>query len=46
MTKLLKQAIERLRQLPKEMQDSAARAVILQLEEEPRLDADNSVGGV
>jgi hypothetical protein len=35
MTKLLEQAIEQLRQLPEEMQDSAARAVMLQLEEEP-----------
>jgi hypothetical protein len=35
MTKLLEQAIKQLRQLPEEMQDSAARAVILLLEEEP-----------
>jgi hypothetical protein len=35
MTKLLEQAIARLRQLPEPMQDSAARAVMLQLEEEP-----------
>lgn len=35
MTKLLEEAIHRLRQLPSAMQDSAARAVILQLEEEP-----------
>ena len=35
MTKLLEQAIEQLRQLPEGMQDSAARAVMLQLEEEP-----------
>ena len=35
MTKLLERAIEALRQLPEEMQDSAARAVMLQLEEEP-----------
>jgi hypothetical protein len=35
MTKLLEQAIEHLRQLPEEMQDSAARAVMSQLEEEP-----------
>jgi len=34
-TKLLEQAIKRLRQLPEQMQDSAARAVMLQLEEEP-----------
>jgi hypothetical protein len=34
-TKLLEQAIEQLRQLPEQMQDSAARAVLLQLEEEP-----------
>jgi hypothetical protein len=35
MTKLLEQAIDRLRQLPEAMQDSAARALITQLEEEP-----------
>ena len=35
MTKLLDQAIQQLRQLPEEMQDSAARAVMLQLEEDP-----------
>lgn len=35
MTKLLEHAIEILRQLPEPMQDSAARAVIRQLEEEP-----------
>ena len=35
MTKLLEEAIHRLRQLPDTMQDSAARAVIQQLEEEP-----------
>jgi hypothetical protein len=35
MTKLLEEAIDRLRRLPTPMQDSAARAVILQLEEEP-----------
>jgi hypothetical protein len=35
MTKLLEEAIQRLRQLPATMQDSAARAVIVQLEEEP-----------
>jgi hypothetical protein len=35
MTKLLEQAINRLRQLPEPMQDSAARALITQLEEEP-----------
>jgi hypothetical protein len=34
-TKLLEQAIKQLRQLPEQMQDSAARAVLLQLEEEP-----------
>ena len=34
MTKLLEEAIDRLRGLPAAMQDSAARAVILQLEEE------------
>ena len=35
MTKLLEQAIKQLRQLPEQMQDSAARAVMLQLEEDP-----------
>jgi hypothetical protein len=35
MTKLLDEAIHRLRQLPEPMQDNAARAVILQLNEEP-----------
>lgn len=35
MTKLLEQAFERLRQMPATMQDSAARALIRQLEEEP-----------
>jgi hypothetical protein len=35
MTKLLEEAIHRLRQLPAPMQDSAAQAVMLQLEEEP-----------
>jgi hypothetical protein len=35
MTKLLDEAFDRLRRLPASMQDSAARAVILQLEEEP-----------
>jgi hypothetical protein len=35
MTKLLQQAFERLRQLPPAAQDSAARALISQLEEEP-----------
>jgi len=35
MTKLLQQAIERLRQLPADKQDSAARVLISQLEEEP-----------
>jgi hypothetical protein len=35
MTKLLDKAIERLRQLPADMQNSAARALISQLEEEP-----------
>jgi hypothetical protein len=34
-TKLLEDAIERLRQLPADMQDTAARALISQLEEEP-----------
>jgi len=37
MTKLLQQAIERLRKLPSAAQDSAARALIQQLEEEPEL---------
>ena len=35
MTKLLDEAIARLRQLPATVQDNAARALILQLEEEP-----------
>lgn len=35
MTKLLEAAIKRLRQLPEEMQDTAALAVITQLEDEP-----------
>jgi predicted transcriptional regulator len=35
MTKLLKQAMERLSQLPPAAQDTAARALIQQLEEEP-----------
>jgi hypothetical protein len=35
MTKLLDQAIRHLRQLPDDMQDTAARALIAQLEEEP-----------
>lgn len=34
MTKLLEQAIAHLRQLPDDMQDTAARALISQLEEE------------
>jgi hypothetical protein len=35
MTKLLDEAIQRLRRLPAPLQDSAARTLILQLEEEP-----------
>ena len=35
MTKLLEQAIEQLRQLPEEMQDTAARALMMQLQEDP-----------
>lgn len=35
MTELLEEAISRLRQLPPAMQDSAARALMRQLEEEP-----------
>jgi predicted transcriptional regulator len=35
MTKLLEEAIDRLRELPDAIQDSAARALITQLEEEP-----------
>jgi hypothetical protein len=35
MTKLLEEAIRRLRELPESVQDSAARALIMQLEEEP-----------
>ena len=37
MSELLEQAIRRLRQLPEPMQVCAARAVILQLDEEPDL---------
>ena len=36
MAKLLDEAIERLRRLPARMRDSAARTLILQLEEEPQ----------
>ena len=35
MTKLLEEAINRLKELPESLQDSAARALIMQLEEEP-----------
>ncbi len=35
MSKLLEEAISRLRALPEPMQDSAARALLRQLEEEP-----------
>ncbi len=35
MTRLLEEAIDRLRRLPAPMQDSAARAIILQLAEDP-----------
>jgi hypothetical protein len=35
MTKLLEEAVDRLRQLPAPIQDSAARILIMQLEEEP-----------
>jgi len=35
MTKLLEEAIAHLRQLPADMQDNAARALISQFEEEP-----------
>jgi hypothetical protein len=35
MTKLLDEAVDRLRKLPAPMQDSAARVLIMQLEEEP-----------
>jgi hypothetical protein len=35
MTELLEQAIARLRQLPSDQQDTAARALISQLDEEP-----------
>ncbi len=37
MSELLEQAVRRLRQLPEPMQECAARAVILQLDEEPDL---------
>ena len=45
MTKLLDEAIHRLRQLPAPLQDSAARAVILQLEEEPEPGDREAVAG-
>lgn len=35
MTELLKEAIDRLRNLPDPVQDKAARALIMQLDEEP-----------
>jgi hypothetical protein len=35
MSKLLEEAFDQLRQLPEAMQDRAARALIMQLEEEP-----------
>lgn len=35
MTRLLEEAIDRLRHLPASVQDTAARALITQLEEEP-----------
>ena len=35
MTHLLEEVIDRLRNLPEGMQDTAARAVMMQLEEEP-----------
>jgi len=38
MTKLLEEAVDRLRQLPAPMQDSAARVLLMQLEEEPEPD--------
>lgn len=37
MTKLLELAIQHLRQLPEDVQDSAARALIAQLSEEPEV---------
>jgi len=37
MTKLLELAIQRLRQLPEDIQDSAARVLISQLDEEPEV---------
>ena len=39
MTKLLEVAFERLRQLPENVQNSAARVLIAQLEEEPEIGA-------
>jgi hypothetical protein len=38
MTRLLQQAIDRLKQLPEPLQNRAARALIAQLEEEPEPD--------
>jgi hypothetical protein len=43
MTKLLELAIRRLRELPEDMQDSAARALILQMEEDPELGDEEAV---
>ena len=44
MTKLLELAIEHLRHLPEDKQDSAARALIAQLVEEPELGDHEAVG--
>ena len=43
MTKLLDEAIKRLKRLPQGMQDSAARAVITLLEEEPEPGDDEAI---
>lgn len=43
MTKLLEEAIERLRKLPTSVQDSAARAMLTQLEEEPEPDDEGPI---
>ena len=39
MTKLLDEALDRLRELPEEMQEAAARSIIRTLEEEPETKA-------
>lgn len=43
MTRLLEEAIQRLKRLPESMQDSAARAVIMLVEEEPEPGDDDAI---